>query len=70
MAGALGFAVAIGDAALLEHVLGLDVLGVDERRRAPHAASASGVGADWGDVPLPRDIEGMGGRMWYEAQRA
>ena len=61
MASMLVFSAVIADAAMVERVIGMDVLNASsERENAPrrNRAGAARVG--------PREVEGMGGRFWYE----
>ena len=50
----------MADAAMVEHVIGVDALG-DAPERWPARA------ARWcADQPGQREVEGMGGQFWYE----
>ena len=57
--------MALADAAMVERVISVDVCDVAGERYtgAPgrHAAGGASV------MPEAREIEGMGGRFWYEA---
>ena len=56
----LSLGVMMADAAMVEHVIGVDALG-DAPERWPARA------AQWcADQPGRREIEGMGGQFWYE----
>ena len=64
-AGLLGLSLSLADAAMVERVISVDVCDVAAERYtgAPgrHAAGGAIV------APETREIEGMGGRFWYEA---
>jgi hypothetical protein len=61
MASMLVFGTVIADAAMVERVIGMDVMNAAaERENAPRR------GRSLGDRMHQRDVEGMGGRFWYE----
>ena len=61
MASLLGFSAVISDAAMIDRVISIDVQeAAAARDRVPRRAGRA-VG-----VPGPREVEGIGGRMWYE----
>jgi hypothetical protein len=64
-ASLLVFSVVMADASMIERVVSMDVGEAAAARygRAPSAARSVGGGG----MPDSRDIEGMGGRFWYEA---
>ena len=69
-AGMLVFAAVIGDAALIAEVIDVDAQGRDPRA-VPGAPAPPQVGAAAFSSSLPptqREIEGVGGEMWYEAR--
>ena len=69
-AGTLVFAAVIGDAALIAEVIDVDAQGRDSRA-VPGAPAPPQVGAAAFSSSLPptqREIEGVGGEMWYEAR--
>ena len=58
----LVFAVVLADAAMVERVISMDMSEAAGQRYAGGPARHRVTGA-----PDSRDIEGMGGRFWYEA---
>ena len=61
MASLLGFSAVISDAAMIDRVIGLDVQeAAAARDRAPRRGRGM-VGP-----PGQREVEGIGGRLWYE----
>ena len=60
--GLLGLSVVIADAAMVERVVSIEACGAAAERysRAPARRGAAG------DAPAAREIEGMGGRFFYE----
>ena len=69
-AGTLVFAAVIGDAALIAEVIDVDAQGRDSRA-VPGAPAPPQMGAAAFSSSLPptqREIEGVGGEMWYEAR--
>ena len=69
-AGTLVFAAVIGDAALIAEVIDVDAQGRDSRA-VPGAPAPPRMGAAAFSSSLPptqREIEGVGGEMWYEAR--
>ena len=69
MAGMIGLAAVVADAAMIDSVIGLDVRRDDERA-VPGArmGRGGGMGCVWGGEPAPgqREVEGRGGAFWYE----
>ena len=63
MASQLGLAVVMADAAMVERVIS-----VDASDAAPGRYTGGSAARRWAyRVPDARDVESMGGRMWYEA---
>ena len=62
-ASLLVFSVVMADAAMIEHVVSVDAADVAPARYMGAPARHAWVAA----VPGQREIEGMGGRFWYEA---
>ena len=62
-AGLLTFSVVMADAAMIERVISVDV-GEAAPGRYTGAPARHGRAAE---MPEQREIEGMGGRFWYEA---
>ena len=69
MAGRIGLAAVVADAAMIDSVIGLDVRRDDERA-VPGArmGRGGGMGCVWGGqlAPGQREVEGRGGAFWYE----
>ena len=63
-ASLLVFAAVMADAAMIERVVGVDASDAAPARYGGAPARHAWVA----DVPGQREIEGMGGRFWYEAQ--
>ena len=62
MASLLVFGAVISDAAMVERVIGMDVIDA----AAAHAAGGRQRGELGARRPTQPDIEGSGGRFWYE----
>ena len=69
-AGMLVFAAVIGDAALIAEVIDVDAQGRDPRAvpGAPAPPQVSAAAFSSSLPPTQREIEGLGGEMWYEAR--
>ena len=69
VAGMIGLAAVVADAAMVDSVIGLDVRSDDERA-VPGArmGRGGGMGGVWVGEPVPeqREVEGRGGAFWYE----
>ena len=61
MASLLGFGAVISDAAMIDRVIGMDV---QEAAAARDQVPRRGYGAI--GPPGRREVEGIGGRLWYE----
>ena len=69
-ASLLVFSVVMADASMVERVVSMDVADAAAARytaRAGLGAAYSMGEGPFGQVPDARDVEGMGGRFWYEA---
>ena len=69
MAGMIGLAAVVADAAMVDSVIGLDVRRDDERAMpGPRMGRGGGMGEVWVGEPVPgqREVEGRGGAFWYE----
>ena len=68
-ASLLVFSVVMADASMVERVVSMDVADAAAARyaRAPASARYPVGEGSFGQVPDARDVEGMGGRFWYEA---
>jgi hypothetical protein len=62
MASLLVFGAVISDAAMVERVIGMDVIDAEMAQ----AAGGRQRGAQGARRPTQQDIEGSGGRFWYE----
>ena len=60
MAKHVGLALMLADAAMVEHVISVDVCAEAQERRDARAARGAA------ERPGQREVEGMGGQMWYE----
>jgi hypothetical protein len=69
MAGMIGLAAVVADAAMIDSVIGLEVRRDDERA-VPGARMGWGEGMVCGGgvepAPGQREVEGRGGAFWYE----
>ena len=66
-ASLLVFSVVMADAAMIERVISMDVGEAAAACYGVRAPAAARGGAERVAMPSTRDIEGMGGRFWYEA---
>ena len=69
MAGMIGLAAVVADAAMVDSVIGLDVRRDDERAiPGARMGRGGGMGEVWVGEPVPgqREVEGRGGAFWYE----
>ena len=62
MASLLVFGAVVSDAAMVERVIGMDVIDAEMAQ----AAGGRQRGAQGARRPTQQDIEGSGGRFWYE----
>ena len=70
MAGLLTLAAVAADAAMVDHVIGVDACGEAAARRGRPAGRGrkGGGGLQGMSAPTQRDVEGSGGRFWYEGR--
>ena len=70
MASLLGFSAVISDAAMIDRVIGMDVQEAaaarDQAPRLGYGAIGSRLGYGAIGSPGRREVEGIGGRLWYE----
>ena len=58
------FSAVVADAAMVDRVIGIDV-----EERAVGSMGGSGVRGGYVGMPEQWEIEGIGGRLWYELAR-